>query len=878
MKPPPHDGVKRGKNGSTTGGSNSDSSASSTPDARTSSSRSNPRTPASTTTAPSTPNARHNPRRNSDSASQQRNKNSDTDCISRFPFHGNNRTRSRSADTASHEGALEFGELDSPPASTEFSPLNNGGLDRSLGDHNSLHLGLYPNPDRHHHHNNSNHLDDSAASTLLMLQESTTFPDMEAENQANCYNFAMEHRIFLKAILELLAQRDKVATEVGMNDPNVFKSGPLKKASHLMRGIWKVKYVEIRRGMFSYYEDNISYNRQNSLERGGSGVGSSGTAESLLRKNIPLEANACHCRAVRLHQKAWNITPRGAIFELAIAGKPKRLWMANSREQRQAWIQAINDAMVGGSATRGGTIMGQKSSTKAGGIDSRSPHKNDLKKYLKAQSNLRSSKTKDDYVIALRHVYRHDLNVPVKHIIKQAEQESKGNNSNSDVKGAFHEEDVKFGVDQLFKDLLRDTVKINNYVYQGNSGHAPERITGALARLILLHGRLDREEELEGQSGPRTASKYDMSESQALAYARDVLLSGNRTRSGGDSYFCVNALCKNEELVVVVPSSAQAEPVSITVAQDDDSDSGFSSHDMHAKDGWLRTRRRAKRSSWMKSYFVLSEGTLSFYEHALPRPHGLQGQMPILEATISVSREEHKGNTNGEKSNYFVLAIAARDKSERQILFETEEKLLVWAYALECSAKAKGGAAPAPLLKAMNKMIRRMPRVSVVGGVGMSNHKVPLDDNSAKLEVTTSLAEAALKEHVANLGLDFGALEKRLAAYASQSSTVVKVSIEAGTVYKICTLDPQGEESEDTWAVVDATFLQEFRVSGGTNGRILRGEEIVRVDVTKCSPAPISTRRTSSLTDRSGSPSSPGRRMQKLYRTFSDEVVRKPKT
>ena len=90
---------------------------------------------------------------------------------------------------------------------------------------------------------------------------------MEAENQANGINFAMEHRIFLKAVLDFLAERDKVASEVGMNNPNVFKSGPLKKASHLMRGIWKVKYVEIRRGMFSYYEDNIPYTRQNSLER-----------------------------------------------------------------------------------------------------------------------------------------------------------------------------------------------------------------------------------------------------------------------------------------------------------------------------------------------------------------------------------------------------------------------------------------------------------------------------------------------------------------------------------------------------------------------------------------------------------------------------------
>ena len=46
--------------------------------------------------------------------------------------------------------------------------------------------------------------------------------------QVSCLNFAMEHRIFLRAILGLLAERDKKATEIGMNDPNTLKSGPLK--------------------------------------------------------------------------------------------------------------------------------------------------------------------------------------------------------------------------------------------------------------------------------------------------------------------------------------------------------------------------------------------------------------------------------------------------------------------------------------------------------------------------------------------------------------------------------------------------------------------------------------------------------------------------
>ncbi|CAB9503045.1 expressed unknown protein [Seminavis robusta] len=793
-------------------------------------------------------------RRNSDSASvsslSEFHSARSGDSLSRFPYHhhhhegskGSGRSQRRGAPQRTRSRSLDIVGGDDDD-SMEF---NNDNSDNNNSPyHNSGTEGRHVRRGRRNTNNSSlassaasMELDESAAS-VLMLQESSTFPELlqgDELQQASGWNFAMEHRIFLKAVLELLAQRDKVATEVGMNDPNVLKSGPLKKASHLMRGIWKVKYIEIRRGMFSYYEDASNRNANES--------------SNLLRKNIPLEANACHCRAVRLHQKAWNITPRGAIFELAITGRPKRLWMANSREERQAWIQAIHDAMVGGSVTRGGNINQKTQESKM------SPYKEDIKKYQKVQGMLRNAKTKEDYVIALRTIFRHDLNVPVKIIIEQTEQESK---PNSDVKGAFHEGDVKFGVDQLYKDLLRDTLKINSELYNGNSGHAPERITGDLARRILLCGRRDDD--------TTTASKYDMSESQALAYARDVLLSGNRTRSGGDAYFCVDTLCKNEELVVLVPSSMEAEPVSITVSRDDDDDA--IGNDLHSKSGWLRTRRRT-RNAWVKAYFVLSEGTLSFYEHALPRPHGLQGQLAISEATMSVAREEQKGNG-------FVLTIVAKDKVERQLLFESEERLLVWAYALECVAKSKGGAAPATLTKAMKGVMARMPRVSIVGVVGANpiainpNHPRSAGNFAEDTAMEgASLAEAALKEHVANLGLDFKDLGSRLAAFANQSSPTVKVAIEAGTVYKVCTLDPEGVESKDTWAIIEATFLQDFRVSGGPNGRIIRGQETVRIDVSRCSaPASLPSVRRMSTEEPTTGRQLP---IPKLLRTFSDDV------
>lgn len=832
--------------------------------------------------------------------------------VSRYPYHDRTSTaggrrkgkhprsprRTRSANTPGgsdtpYRGSLELNKtnsaskldaIDSPgSSSTEEKDANPrplvaaGRLDRSL-QHNTLDRSNRTSLlDLSHTEGSLSYLNESAAS--LTLQESQTFPLDSETPQAACWNFAVEHRIFLKAVLELIAQRDNLASEVGMNDPNVLMSGTLKKASHLMKGAWKVKYVELRRGMFSYYEDAVSGRHQ---------VMRSSASAELLRKNMPLEANACQCRAVRLHQKALNITPRGAIFEIAIAGRPKRLWMANSREERQAWIQAIHGAMVGGSVTRGGNPAQNSTTNKSGGIDSRSPHKEDVKKYQKVQGLLRHSKSKDDYVLALRQIYQYDLCVPVKFIAKQAEQEQKGTSAgvNSSVKGAFHEEDVRKSVDQLFKDLHRDTIKIDDEVFMGNSGHAPERIMGALARRIMLAGRRsDANYGGYAEKIGRAASKYDMSESQALAYARDVLLSGNRTRSGGDSYFCVNTLTKNDDLVVLVPSSTEAEPVSITVTREDEDDGRLQDT---SKSGWLRTRRRT-RNKWTKAYFDLSAGTLSYYRQALPRPHGLLGQISIVDTNISIEREDGRSN-NGEP--LFVLRIS-KGGLERQIQLEGEGKMIVWAYALECSSKARGGAKPAPLMHAMRGVMnvpaaavgaaRRASlgaipmmagRNSLTGMEDISSKNVEKEEEKKEKKEKPETAEAALKEHVAKLGLDFSTLEERLSAYSRLQSAWVKASIKASTMYKVCTLDPDGDENEDTWAVVEATFLQEFRVTGGHNPRIMRGEEIVRVDVVKCNSIAASVRRSSSGNEGIESGDSPNRRgqMARLLRTFSDDV------
>jgi len=638
-------------------------------------------------------------------------------------------------------------------------------------------------------------------------------PDQPLLDPSAALNFAMEHRIFLKAALNLLTERDLHAPELGMMDPIVLKAGALKKASHLMNGVWKVKYVEIRRGMFSYYE-NAS--RKDDPQ-----------GELLLRKNIPLEAASCACRAVKLHQKALNFSPGGAIFELAVttttgssggggaggggSGKSStstRLWMATSREERQAWMHAINNAMVGGSVTRGDSLVDHRGIVRT--VSGRSPFKNDLRKYLKIQSALRSAKSRPDYLGSIKELLHQSLLIPVKWIAKQS-AEKEGSGAVAATTSAFREETVALSVDQLWRDLQRDSISIDGAVFRGDSSHGPERILGALTRCLLQSGRTNR------SSGE--GARSDLRESKALVYARDILLAGNRTRSGGDSYYCVSTLCQNQDLVVVVPSGAEVQPVAIDISEDDSDESSFHTR-FNDKSGWIKTRNKLQRT-WRKQFFVLSEGTLSFYEGAIPRPHGLRGQRVLTDVSISVAKK--KANEHGNPSNrdQFILTIALKDSAtkDRFLLFESEDRLLDWVYALECVTRAMASSD----MSAKKASIRRRST-----------------SNGDQAQVASSMgdilndAQQSTMEHGLKIGLDRDDIANRLANYSQRATSAIRVSVNACTEYNVCTTDPQGDEEKDTWAIIRAHFLQAFKITGGPNGRIMRGEEIVRLSVVDC--------------------------------------------
>ena len=678
-------------------------------------------------------------------------------------------------------------------------------------------------------------------------------------------NFATEHRIFLRAILDLLSQRDdNHAIQADINNPNnIIKIGPLRKASHRIKGLWKIKYVELRRGTFSYFDNNSSSKQQkqkrtsNNNMSTASAAASSTTANAinnnghhhnLLRKDIPLHASSCTCRAVKI--RSVKILPNtlgsggGAVFELRTHGGSKRLWMANTIEERSSWIQAIHNAMLGSSVTSGDNYLeyqadilqhnnnddtdydgrGQqknknnsrkkkkkkdKLNNKINNVPLNSPYREYIEFYLKVREATFNATSKNEYLDAISNLRGKSITVPVQWIKSQlldTNNTSSNNATTTTTTTSFVENDISSCVEQLWKDLLRDSVMINDQVLMGDSFHGPERIVGQLTQEILASNAgatLPFQDDEQGNASSNTTNHVQqqrihtngnkqqqhestrISEAQAILYARDILLASGRTRSGGDSYFCAENLCLNRNLIVLCPSSCEASPLSIQVSEKQQQ--GTKEDGLFDLSGWAYARSSSSSGSnnskpWRRQYLMLSShGVLSCYGESNPKPHQLIEQVILKGAKVeqqyncssqtnfAKQKQQSKYTNatkippNSDKSSVKeggnIVYIATKDGGVvREYLFDDEFDFLYWfdsfkkaSSSTACCAVQEDGKCHAPST-----------------GNGHSNASSSL----------LSLANVHSKNK------------------ASKVDVVVNVC----TNYKMCTMDPAGIESEDTWA------------------------------------------------------------------------------
>ena len=575
-------------------------------------------------------------------------------------------------------------------------------------------------------------------------------------------DFAVEHRIFLRAILELLTERGRhLAWQSVSNDnnsSNTIKIGYLRKASRRIKGLWKTKFVEIRKGTFSYFDANSKQRYQQHHPRisiGRKNYSDTSTQQQLVRKDITLRTSTCTCRAVSMRTIlpiSNNSVGGGLVFELRTSNGRRRVWMANTHEERQNWIQTIHNSMIGASVIRGDNFLQYQEvveqqqrlskrlsqTKKRPSLPPNIPCREFLEQYLDIRDAIHTATTKDDYCGAVSRLRDNSITVPVQWIKAQLDD---------DIAGSyFVENEMSSCVEQLWKDLLRDTVDINGELLSGDSFHGPGRIIGKLTQSILSssngatrHSDL-HDNYLSNQDGR-------MTEAQAIAYARDILLASGRTRSGGDSYFCAENLCLNRKLVVLCPASSQVEPLSIQVVSTKFQKDGTTNDSTTRTVSGTAFTKRNSGKAWTRQRLVLSNGVLSCYAEEETEPRTLLEKVMVQGANVNISRIDTKDHSKTTKlsepiSGHIATITTSDGKIVREYLFENGSELLFWLTQLT------------DITVEYTNDDERF--------VTTSNHSRASDSNP----------------------------ERR----------TVEVVVNVSTEYKACTLDPSGIDSDDTWA------------------------------------------------------------------------------
>lgn len=70
-----------------------------------------------------------------------------------------------------------------------------------------------------------------------------------------------------------------------------------------------------------------------------------------------------------------------------------------------------------------------------------------------------------------------------------------------------------------------------------------------------------------------------------------------------------------------------------------------------------------------------------------------------------------------------------------------------------------------------------------------------------------------------------------VSSFLKQQKPSVTVNIEASTLYKVCSVSrSELGPSDDSFGTIQATFRKCYHLSGGSNGKLDRGEDTVEMD------------------------------------------------
>lgn len=166
-------------------------------------------------------------------------------------------------------------------------------------------------------------------------QDNSLGPIVDSAIEKNASNASQNsfkaHRPSLKNYTKNTGTSNEVSSDV-IRYGFLRKAGRGGTALSSLKPQWKTKYVELRYGKFTY-EDEASHINW---------VSGNTNSENHNRKVISLNVDSCRCRPFKIR------SPNGSsVFELTHYDGPRRLWMAGSERERDMWVTAIINAMIG---------------------------------------------------------------------------------------------------------------------------------------------------------------------------------------------------------------------------------------------------------------------------------------------------------------------------------------------------------------------------------------------------------------------------------------------------------------------------------------------------------------------------------------------------
>lgn len=542
------------------------------------------------------------------------------------------------------------------------------------------------------------------AKASLQLIESTS-----SANTTSLFPSDVAHVGKWQKVLSRLNPKHHLKTSDHSGACDIIRVGILKKASRsgamsLGGGKlqWRNKYVELRHGLFTYYDENHPSNEGERFHPEDGDIGDTRKFFGGLGnrgRSIPLITNACVCRAVKLRH-----VPEGFFaFEVSVVGGPRRIWLTFSVEECNAWIRAIQAAIIDGEQpnqpqqqiqaagdhftasnqneappmmrksqslqgesstqekfdslaftppSRQARTLGHQSQIQARGSRSESfsrqgpgvnvitdtkttglkifrdesvleaslpmkysqegvagPHAAEISRYLNLQTAVATIVDELNLKALMKTLIKANtmVTVPVIFVKKRCNKEtnfalaaqdgmsvvsgdaSTCSTHKSGFSGSFLHRtqlstDIPLAVQtslphsQVWKDLRRDSLRVNGELIKGAEQTGTEGMVGAVVRHIADQVKLVQKKQHKAKkAGEFVGNPFVLSEAQMVQSARDLLILCNRTQSGGDTYFSVDHLLgqgmhqqnseaeQRQPLCILTPLHAEGEPLELTV-------------------------------------------------------------------------------------------------------------------------------------------------------------------------------------------------------------------------------------------------------------------------------------------------------------------------